>query len=131
MRRKRKNGESPSGNPYLTRLAAEGLNAHGKKSEQVVATKLGARLHLNSGAMVQNKSDASMKKYRLEVKSTVTSVLPLDLAWLVKIAQEALDHGQTPAVVVSFVDSHGESRLRHYADWVVVPMAVFKELTET
>jgi hypothetical protein len=118
-------------NPYLDRLAAQGNNAHGKKSERKVAKKLGAKLHPNSGAMVGAKSDASLKTYRLEMKSTTTQTLIIEMAWLVKIAQEALAHGQTPAVVASFVDPQGNPRMKTYAEWVVLPMATFKDLTET
>lgn len=117
-------------NPYLARLAAQGTNAHGKKSERKVAKKMGARLHANSGAMPGQKSDASLKSFRLEMKSTTNQTMALDMGWLSKIAQEALDHGQTPAVVVSFVDAQGHPRAKHYAEWVVMPMAVFQELVE-
>ena len=118
------------GNPYLNRLASAGTNAHGKKSERKVAKQIGARLHPNSGAMRGAKSDASKGEFRLEMKSTVNQTIALDIGWLVKIAQEALDHGQQPAIVVSFVDAQGVSRLKQYADWVVMPMATFRELTD-
>ena len=75
------------------------------------------------------KSDASLPSFRLEMKSTVTQAMLLEMAWLVKIAHEALDHGQTPAVVVSFVDAAGMHRMKHYAEWVVLPLAAFQELT--
>jgi hypothetical protein len=117
------------GNPYLDRLANAGKNPHGKRSEKRVAKTMGAKLHPNSGAMTGAKSDASLKKFRLEMKCTQTDVMPLDLAWLVKIATEALPHGQTPAVVCSFVDARGVPRMRQYAEWVVMPLAVFQELT--
>jgi hypothetical protein len=118
-----------SGNPYLNRLEAAGTNAHGKKSEQKVAKKLGARLHRNSGASRGQKSDASLPQFRLEMKSTITQCMLLEMAWLVKIAQEALAHGQTPAVTLSFVDAHGMPRLKQYAEWVVLPLVTFQELT--
>lgn len=118
-------------NPYLDRLAAAGKNPHGKKSERKVARKMGARLHANSGATRGAKSDASLKSFRLEMKSTLTQAMVLEMAWLVKITQEALDHGQTPAVTLSFVDAHGKPRMKHYAEWVVIPMAAFLELTST
>lgn len=117
-------------NPFLHRLSTAGKNAHGKKSERKVAKKMGAKLHPNSGAMRGAKSDASLKKFRLEMKSTTTQTIPLDLAWLVKIAQEALDHGQTPVVVVSFVNADGTARMRQYAEWVILPLTVFNELTD-
>jgi hypothetical protein len=116
-------------NPYLNRLANAGKNAHGKKSEKRVAKSMGAKLHPASGAMRGAKSDASMPKFRLEMKSSTTQTLPIEMAWLVKITQEALAHGQTPAVVVSFVDPRGEPRMKQYAEWVLMPKVVFQELT--
>ncbi len=118
------------GNPYLDRMANAGTNAHGKRSERKVARKMGARLHPNSGSMRGAKSDASKGSFRLEMKSTVNQTMVLEMAWLVKIAQEALQHGQTPAIVVSFVDPQGQSRLKNYAEWVLMPMAAFQELTD-
>jgi len=115
-------------NPYLDRLANAGTNAHGKKSEKLVAKKMGAKLHPNSGAMRGAKSDASLPNFRLEMKSTTGKVLPLELAWLVKIAQEALAHGQTPIVPLAFVDAQGKPRMKQYAEWVAMPMSVFKEI---
>jgi hypothetical protein len=112
----------------MTRVATSGIS-HGKKSEKRVAKAMGAKLHPNSGAMAGAKSDASLKSFRLEMKSTQTDVMPLDLAWLVKIATEALPHGQSPAVVMSFVDGRGVPRMRQYAEWVVMPLTKFKELT--
>lgn len=118
------------GNPYLDRLAKAGKNPHGRKSEKRVAKKMGAKLHRGSGSSRGQKSDASRGSIRLEAKSTVTQTLALDMAWLVKIAQEALAAGQTPAVSLSFVDASGKSRLRQYAEWVAIPMSVFQELVE-
>lgn len=119
-----------SGNPYLDRLAAGGTNPHGKKSERRVAKSLGAKLHPNSGALRGAKSDASLQNFRLEMKSTTTATMALDLAWLAKIAQEALAHGQAPAVVISFVDAHGVPRLRQYAEWMVIPTITFREMQD-
>ena len=68
------------GNPYLDRLAAAATNAHGKKSEKRVAKKMGARLHPNSGAMAGAKSDASLPDFRLEMKSTMTQAMLLEMA---------------------------------------------------
>lgn len=116
-------------NPYLDRLAKAGKNPHGKKSERLVAKKMGARLHANSGAGVA-KSDASLPEFRVEMKSTTTQTMALDMAWLIKIAHEALDHGQTPSVVVSFVDASGKPRMKHYSEWVLIPIAAFEELAK-
>jgi hypothetical protein len=116
-------------NPYLDRLAAGGKNPHGKKSEKRVAKRMGAKLHPNSGAGV-TKSDASLeeREFRVEMKSTTTQTMALDMAWLIKIAHEALDHGQTPCVVVSFVDASGKPRMKHWSEWVLIPIAAFEEM---
>ena len=119
-----------SSNPYLNRLANAGTNAHGKKSEKKIAQKMGAKLHPNSGAMRGAKSDASKGNFRLEMKSTVNQTLAIEMAWLVKIAQEALERGQIPSVVVSFVDPQGNPRLKQYAEWVLMPRSAFQELTD-
>lgn len=117
-------------NPYLDRLDAAGKNPHGRKSEKRVAKHLGAKLHRNSGAPRGSKSDASLKSVRMEMKSTTLAALMLEMAWLVKITQEALSHGQTPAVTLSFVDANGRPRLKQYGEWVAIPLSVFRELTE-
>lgn len=119
-------------NPYLDRIAAGGKNPHGKKSEKRLTKAMGARTHPNSGSMRGAKSDASLPgaRVRVEMKSTTTQTMSLDLAWLVKIAQEALSHGQTPAVTLSFVDPSGKPRMRTYSEWVCLPLAAFQELTD-
>lgn len=125
-----KGTQLPPVNPYLNRLATAGANPHGKKSEKRLAKHMGAKLHPNSGASRAAKSDASLKTFRLEMKSTTTQTVALDMAWLVKIAQEALDHGQTPAVTISFVGPDGKARMKHYAEWVVLPLTAFEELRD-
>lgn len=117
-------------NPYLDRLDKAGKNPHGRKSEKRVAKQMGARLHRNSGASRSQKSDASLHQFRLEMKSTITDVLMLEMAWLVKIASEALDHQQVPAVVCSFVDAHGRTRLPQFGEWVIMPRVAFEELID-
>lgn len=89
---------------------------------------MGARLHPNSGAMRGAKSDATMGQFRMEMKSTVNKTIPIEMAWLVKIAQEALQHGQKPAVMVMFVDPQGIPRQKWYTEWVLIPRSVFQEL---
>jgi hypothetical protein len=91
---------------------------------------MGARLHPNSGAKVGAKSDASLKasNFRLEMKSTTNAMMALSLEWLAKISHEALTHHQRPAIVVSFVDMQGKPRMQYHAEWVVIPLEVFREL---
>lgn len=120
------------GNPFLDRQAKRGTTRHGNHSEKRVAKSLGAQVHAASGAMPGNKSDASLKEknFRLEMKSTINDTLKLEMGWLSKIVQEALSHGQRPALAFSFVDPQGQPRMKQHAEWVAIPMEVFKELLE-
>ena len=127
----RKTWKQPFLNPFLERAAKKGGISHGRKSEKKIARKIGARLHPNSGAMAGVKSDASLKEsnFRLEMKSTVNQTLSLEMLWLSKISQEAVVHNQRPGLIISFVDPQGNPRMRYNAEWVMMPMEVFKELT--
>lgn len=114
-------------NPFLARLDVGGLG-HGRKSEKRIAKDIGARLHPASGAKRGSKSDASLKNFRLEMKSTVQKTLKLELGWLVKISQEAVSHRQVPGLVFSFVDAEGKPVMKSNAQWVAMPLASFEEL---
>lgn len=105
-------------------------DGHGRKSEKRVASSLGARLHPASGAMQGAKSDASKGKYRMEMKSTICKSVFVEMGWLTKITKEALSHGQVAIVVVSFVDLQGKPVMKENAEWVMMPKAVFQELTD-
>lgn len=117
-------------NPYLDRLAKRTSTSHGKESEKRVAKSLGARLQPNSGAMAGAKSDAQLTEdnFRLEMKCTTDGSIRVELGWLIKITHEALQAGQRPALVISFVKSDGKPRTDVNSDWVMMPKAVFEEL---
>lgn len=117
-----------SSNPFLKRIEQRQNSGHGKKYEERMAKKTGAKLHPNSGAMRGAKSDASLGDFRLESKSSKKSTLPLELAWLVKITREAETCNQVPAVVVGFVDADGNPVSKKNAEWVMIPMWKFQEL---
>lgn len=118
-------------NPFLDRIAKSGEIGHGRKSEKRVAKSMGAQLHAASGARAGFKSDASLKEenFRLEMKSTIAKSLSIEMAWLSKISKEAVVHGQYPGVVISFVDPQGKPVMPLNAEWVMMPMDVFRELT--
>jgi len=121
-----------TGNPYLNRLAARASNEHGKISESKVAKKLGARLTPNSGAKRGAKSDATLDgptyRWQIESKSTVKNTLGIELGWLVKVQNEALNTGRMPALTISFVTAEGKPRKD--GEWVACPLHVWRELTE-
>jgi hypothetical protein len=117
-------------NPFLKRLAEQGTTGHGFKSEKRVVTKLGARPQPASGAMAGAKSDAIKGNFRLEMKSTTNQTMRLESGWLVKISQEAREHGQVPALVISFVNGEGKPIMRQDAEWVLVPLTVFEDMSK-
>lgn len=123
-----------SDNPYLKRLAKRAGTAHGALSEARVAKSLAARLKPASGAMEGAKGDFGMtkrgRKFLAEAKSTTATSLSLDLGWLSKIALEALDTGAIPVLTVSFVKPDGKPRSVRNAEWVMMPLVFFRELTE-
>lgn len=118
-------------NPYLKRVA-KGKVAHGNKSEKRLANKMGSRLTPASGAMRGAKSDALLNKkemkFRIESKSTINNSLSIELGWLVKITEEALQTGCNPVLTFSYVD--GDGRAKPKGDWVAMPLWLFQELTE-
>jgi hypothetical protein len=117
------------GNPFLNRLNAQSKSAHGGKSEKRLAKNLGARLQPASGALSRFKSDMVVGRYRIESKSTTNNTLALALSWLHKITSEALSSKQVPVVTISFVTPEGKPQDLN-AEWVLMPMYHFKDLTE-
>lgn len=99
---------------------------HGTHAERKLASRLGARLTPGSGALEGQKSDMSLTVLRIESKSTVNQSIKIEHSWLKKIYKEALVMGQTPALVIQFVDSRGNVLPK--GSWVCVPESVIKEL---
>lgn len=108
-------------NPLLERYSKK---KHGTKSEKRIAKSLGARLTPASGALQGAKGDSATPKFLIESKSTIRDSLRLELAWLVKIEKEALNHGKVPLLTISFVYLNG---LPKESDWVCVPKWAFDE----
>lgn len=121
------------GNPFLDRIAKRGIGGSGRRSEKRVALDLGARLTPASGAMAGAKGDSVLEtsaiNCRIEKKSTVHQTMKLEREWLAKITQEALTHGQVPALVISFVNPDGSPQMKQNSDWVMIPKESFIELT--
>lgn len=115
-------------NPFLNRIAEQGQTGHGRASEKRVIAGLGARPMPASGAMDSAKSDAVLRDFRLELKSTTNKTMALEQGWLTKISDEARAHGQVPALILSFVDGDGRPVMRHDAEWACVPLSWFKEV---
>lgn len=109
--------------------AATGKFDHGRLYEKKAAKVLSARLRPASGAVVGAKGDMTIGKWLLEAKTTTDASLSLKLGWLVKIAEEAHASGKVPGLIVSFVLPTGRPRPSCESEWCMVPISVFKELT--
>jgi len=102
--------------------------SHGKASERRLATELGMRETLASGAISIDKGDATFgitingQPYhgRLECKSTINVSLPVKKEWLDKIHAESVARGEVPMFSLSFVDEVGQPRDAN-SDWIAMP----------
>lgn len=79
---------------------------HGRKAESRAAKRLKAREHAGSGNLGV-KADMTLGTIKIESKATKHRTMKLDLAWLLKVSQEALEVGQTPALIIQFVNGDG------------------------
>jgi len=112
-------------NPLLKKL---GESDHGRKAEKRTAKRLSGNTQPGSGCRDHSKGDIKLGAFLLENKSTVSESLSVKLAWLKKIADEAVAINREPALSIQFVDSQG--RPVPEGSWVAIPERVFRELTE-
>ncbi len=101
---------------------------HGHLSERRLAKTFDMCPTPASGAMLGCKSDAYSREFRMECKSTVTSVLSLEHGWLCKIKHEALASNKEPVLSVSFVTGNGQAKAD--GDWFLVRKELFEEFKE-
>ncbi|ANO57623.1 hypothetical protein [Vibrio phage vB_VhaS-a] len=118
-------------NPFSCGEGADtSTTRHGLKSEKRVASKMGSRLTIGSGAKDGQKSDATLDagdyKFRIESKATKNKSFSVKKEILDKIRHEALDTGRIPALTVSFTNELGEAL--QGGDFVMIPMWLFNEV---
>lgn len=109
-------------NPYLKRHLSQ--FERGRKSEKVVAKKIGATLTPASGSS-RSKGDMQKNRWLLEAKSTVKNTFGLSFAVLSKIDQEALMQGLKPALSLRFVGPTGRPVIG--GSWVLIKEDQFTE----
>lgn len=114
-----------SKNPYIKRMAKP---QHGQLAEKRAARRLGGRQTPASGALSGAKGDIRKGQFLIESKATKHNSLVVQLEWLDKISKEALDAGQTPALLIQFVDAVGNPW--RGSGWVLIPERTFAELCE-
>ena len=112
-------------NPYLRRSARL---QHGQKAEKLAARRLKGRLTPASGALAGAKGDIVKRSFLIESKATKHESIGVRLAWLDKIAKEALDAGKDPALIIQFVDATGNPW--RGSGWVLIPERLFFEISE-
>lgn len=112
-------------NPFINRQKKW---CHGSKAEEKLAKRLGAKLTPASGALDGAKGDMTLPEFRVESKATKNDSIRIKLDWLLKIAQEAIEKGDHPALVVQFVTEDGKPVKR--GSWVMIPENTFKELLD-
>ena len=100
----------------------------GYRSEELLAKRLKAFKVPGSGSMDNASGDIEKGDILLEAKSTVHSSFSLKLNHLIKIRNEALGTGRTPALAIVFTT--GDGRPRKDGSWVLLPEYVFRELTD-
>lgn len=119
-------------NPFLNRVAKRDNGHHGRKAEGNLAKRLQGSQQPGSGAIAGAKGDVKKDtpsfSFLIESKATKSESMSLKQDWLLKIYQEALEVGRTPALALSFTRENGSSEKRDR--WVMVPEHVFQQLIE-
>lgn len=120
-----------STNPFLRRLEKRDSGHHGRVAEKNTAKRLGGKLQPGSGNMDGAKGDVvidAKTPLLLENKATANDSISIKLDWLLKVYQEALETGKTPALAIQFTSLSGTSEKR--GRWVMLPEAAFQELID-
>ena len=100
----------------------------GTRAEKRTAKRLGAKLTPASGGLDGAKGDMALPSFLIENKSTVNASMSLKLDWLLKIKQEALERGLTPAVTLQFTSGNGQPL--DGGSYVIIEEQVFREICE-
>ncbi len=100
---------------------------HGRLAEAKTARRLGGRTHAGSGNLGE-KADFTIKQFKVENKATINASMSLKLDWLLKVSQEALEVGKTPALSFQFVKKDGEPRKN--GSWVAIPEKVYQAMLD-
>jgi len=113
-------------NPWIRKNTGK-KNNHGRKAEVKTSRRLKGKLHAGSGNMGV-KADFTVKDYKVENKATIHRSIKLELDWLLKVSQEAIEVGKIPALSIQFVNSQGTPLNK--GRWVMIPEDEFKDLIE-
>ena len=102
-------------------------DARGRRAELRALDRMGFKPTKASGALA-DKGDGTRGWFRKEVKTTEAASLSVKLAWLQKIAREAVHTAVKPVLAVVFVD--GSGRPRRDGAWVMLRERDWKEVLD-
>ena len=103
----------------------KGVKKRANALEKKVARKHDYRRQPCSGAIAGFKGDLKSDSFLFDLKSTDASSIRIDLAMLRKIRDEATVIDKSPCILLHFNDVE-----RLEEEYAVIPMSVFRELTE-
>lgn len=115
-----------SDSPFTRRESKSHIGRTGRRSEERLSDRIGARLTPASGATAHSKADMTLGELLIEAKSTIHRSLVLKLDWLIKLKMEAMAVGKEGVLVVAFTDSKGKPD----SEWVVLPLERFMEMRD-
>jgi hypothetical protein len=114
--------DEPVGPERLQRRSSSGRQTPGWEQQEARTERvLGGKRVKGSGCSTRrsHKSDVSAGLWRVEDKTTGGKTLAVERGWLEKIAGEAQDNRQRPALQLGF-DEDAEHSVRE--DWLAFPM---------
>ena len=88
----------PVKNPYLDRLSSRDSGHHGRVAEKKAAKRMGGTQKPGSGSLPGAKGDIDLPEFLVENKATLAKSYSLKLDTLLKVYQEALEVGKSPAL---------------------------------
>ena len=112
----------------MEREGKGGKGKQGRRAEVLLVDRLGGKLRRGSGNKEGEKGDVLVGDFLIENKTTLGNSIRLELDWLLKIYQEALETSRIPALAFQFVNESGKSEKR--GRWVCIPEHLFNELVE-
>ena len=115
-------------NPFMEREGKGGKGKQGRRAEVLLVDRLGGKLRRGSGNKEGEKGDVLVGNFLIENKTTLGNSIRLELDWLLKIYQEALETSRIPALSFQFVNESGKSEKR--GRWVCIPEHLLNELIE-
>lgn len=107
---------------------SQSVKKKSQRQEKRLAKQLSGNVVPASGALPGFKGDVSTGSFLIEAKRTDKQSISIQREWLTKISLEASQAGKNPAVAVQIGKPQG--CLAGDCEWIMVPVEVFKRLTE-